>query len=175
MNEPRVADIRPSTVIIKDFFKCYCSLSIFRWLLKFNIQSETNSEEKVRRPTRLPVIRSHINIQALPNKNKTIVSRNAKDFDTIEQIDEVSSHQGEGNVNNITGEQNLEKIEEQNEETTEEQNDETSFDTNANDEKMRSRKRKKQSELWKQNLRKRRRQSGMEYINTRGNTHKERS
>ncbi|CAC5384821.1 unnamed protein product [Mytilus coruscus] len=102
------------------------------------------------------------------------VSRNAKDFDTIEQIDEVSSHQGEGNVNNITGEQNLEKIEEQNEETTEEQNDETSFDTNANDEKMRSRKRKKQSELWKQNLRKKRRQSGMEYINTRGNTQRKR-
>ncbi|CAC5415816.1 unnamed protein product [Mytilus coruscus] len=106
----------------------------------------------------------------LPNKKKTIVSRNAKDFDTIEQTDEVSRHQGEGNVNNITGEQNLEKIEEQNKETTEEQNEETSFDTNANDEKMRSRKRKKQTELWKQNLRKRRRQSGMEYINTRGNT-----
>ncbi|CAC5411155.1 unnamed protein product [Mytilus coruscus] len=58
--------------------------------------------------------------------------------------------------------------------TTEEQNEETGFDTNANDEKIRSRKRKKQSELWKQNLRKRRRQSGMEYINTRGNTQRKR-
>ncbi|CAC5367993.1 unnamed protein product [Mytilus coruscus] len=84
---------------------------------------------------------------ALPNENETIVSRNAEDFDTIEQIDEVSSHQGE---------------EEQNEDTIEEQNVETSCDTNANDETMRSRKRKRQSELWKQNLRKRRRQSGVQ-------------
>ncbi|CAC5423890.1 unnamed protein product [Mytilus coruscus] len=97
---------------------------------------------------------------ALPNENETIVSRNAEDFDTIEQIDEVSSHQGEGNVNNTTGKQNVEKTEEQNEDTIEEQNVQTSCDTNANDETMRSRKRKKQSELWKQNLRKRRHISG---------------
>ncbi|CAC5389556.1 unnamed protein product [Mytilus coruscus] len=115
----------------------------------FNLNEEQNTEHV------------YANVQILyPTtsstcSNKFQTSRNAEDFDTIEQIDEVSSHQGEGNVNKTTGEQNVEKTEEQNEETTEEQNEETSCDTNANDDTMRSRKRKRQSELWKQNLRKR--------------------
>ncbi|CAG2221282.1 unnamed protein product [Mytilus edulis] len=101
---------------------------------------------------------------ALPNENKTIASRNA------EEIDEDPSHQGEGNGNNTTRKQNVKNTEEQNEDTIEEQN----VETNENDETMRGRKRKRQSELWKQNLRKRRRQSGMEYVNTRGKTQRKR-
>ncbi|XP_076107556.1 uncharacterized protein LOC143075857 [Mytilus galloprovincialis] len=101
---------------------------------------------------------------ALPNENKTIASRNA------EEIDEDPSHQGEGNGNNTTRKQNVKNTEEQNENTIEEQN----VETNENDETMRGRKRKRQSELWKQNLRKRRRQSGMEYVNTRGKTQRKR-
>ncbi|CAC5379231.1 unnamed protein product [Mytilus coruscus] len=60
-----------------------------------------------------------------------MVSRN------VEEIDEVSGHQGEGNGNNTTRKQNVEKSEEQNEDTIEEQNVETSCNTNANDETMR--------------------------------------
>ncbi|CAG2239043.1 unnamed protein product [Mytilus edulis] len=48
---------------------------------------------------------------ALPNANKTIVSRNA------EEIDEVSSHQGGGNGNNTTRKQNVGKAEQQTENT----------------------------------------------------------